>query len=152
MKTKKEALWFGGLNEKTVKSMSGTDKREVCIQLGKQNLQMIQNLINELSTDSVPHIEVSIYYRGKTVTLSESESLLIVNAMASMKLTIQGGAWSEVGKKSEKRLLFTIFEMLGIPSSQYILVFSDIRNSSVDNPFERRTLIRLVISKGIYWR
>ncbi len=131
LKTKEEALWFGGLNKKTVKSMSGTDKREVCIQLGRQNLQTIQNLINELSTNSVPHIEVSIHYSGKTVTLSESESILIVNAIASMKLTIQGGAWSEVGKKSEKRLLFTIFEMLGIPSSQYILVFSDMVKSGL---------------------
>jgi hypothetical protein len=125
LRTKEESLWFGGLNKKTIRSMTGGDRREVCIQLGRVNLQTIQQLIDELSVDSVPHIEVSIRYKQQTIKLSEGESILLMNAIASMKLTIQGGAWSEVGKKAEKRLLFTIFEMLGIPSNQYVLVFSD---------------------------
>jgi hypothetical protein len=118
-------LWFSGLNKKTIRSMTGRDKREVCLNLGRQNFQSIQSLLNEISGDSIPHIEVRIRYRGQEVKLSEGESILLMNTIASMKLAIQGGAWSEVGKKAEKRLLFTIFEMLAIPRNQYVLVFDE---------------------------
>jgi len=125
LRTKDEALWFSGLNKKTVRSMSGGDRKEVCVQLGKQNLEDVQRLIEELSTADVPHLEIIIHYRGQQVRLSEGEAVLLMNAIATMKLAVQGGAWSEMGKKVEKRLLFTIFEMLRIPPNQYVLVFSD---------------------------
>jgi len=125
LREKRDVLWFGGLNQKTAFSMEGTTKKEVCVKLGRQNLQSIQSLIDELSTESVPHIDVRIRYKGQEIKLSEGESILLVNAIAAMKLTIQGGAWSEVGKKVEKRILFTIFEMLRIPSAQYVLVFEE---------------------------
>lgn len=123
LRPKAISLWFSGLNEKTVRSMTGTSKKEVCVELGRRNLQSIQNLIDEISKDVVPQLEVIIRYKGENVKLSEGESILLMNAIATMKLAIQGGAWSEVGKKVEKPLLFTIFEMLGIPHVQYILVF-----------------------------
>ena len=40
--SKKELLWFAGLNNKTVTNMANTAKREVCIDLGKQNIESIK--------------------------------------------------------------------------------------------------------------
>lgn len=118
-------LWLSGLNKKTVRSMSGGDKKQVCLDLGRKNFQSIHGLLNEMTSDTIPRLEIRIRYQGHEVQLSEGESILLLNAIASMKLAIQGGAWSEVGKKVEKRLLFTIFEMLGVPRNQYILVFDE---------------------------
>jgi len=124
---KKEVLWFSGLNNKTVQNMMRTTRKEICVDLGRQNLKTIQTLISELSSKFTPTIEITIRYEGQQLKLSEVESLLLINTIATMKLSIQGGAWSEVGKKVEKRLLFTIFEMLSIPQSQYILVFDEMK-------------------------
>ncbi|HGJ65621.1 TPA: CfrBI family restriction endonuclease, partial [bacterium] len=101
-KTKNEILWFGGLNNKTVTNMMGTGKKEVCIELSKQNVKSLEILIKEFLNNNLPKILVTIILNNEKVELNEIESLVLVNALAAMKLSIQGGAWSEVGKKTEK--------------------------------------------------
>lgn len=127
--SKKELLWFVGLNNKTVTNMANTSKREVCIDLGKENIESIKMLSNEIEKmhDGLPYIEIRLKYGKKELILTEQESILLLNTISAMKLTIQGGAWSEVGKKVEKKLLFTIFELLGIPSKNYILVSDEMK-------------------------
>ena len=130
-KNKNEILWFGGLNEKTVKNMVGTARRKVCIELGKENIRSLELLIKEFTGGEVPRMLVSIIFGNDKVELNELESLILVNALAAMKLSIQGGAWSEVGKKTEKQLLYTVFELLGIKTSQYVLVFEEMRKKGL---------------------
>lgn len=130
-KDKTEALWFGGLNNKTVTNMMGTSKKEVCIELGKENIHALQLLIKELSNDDVPRVLVSIDYQNDKVELSEVESIILINTLAAMKLSVQGGAWSEVGKKTEKELLYTIFELLSMKPSQYALVFEEMKKKGL---------------------
>lgn len=127
--SKKDLLWFVGLNNKTVTNMANTAKREVCIDLGKENINSIKMLSNEIEKthDGLPYIEIRLKHNKKEFILSEQESLLLLNTISAMKLTIQGGAWSEVGKKVEKKLLFSIFELLGIPSKNYILVSDEMK-------------------------
>jgi len=133
-KDKRAILWFGGLNNKTVTNMMGTSKKEVCIELGRQNIHSLELLIKEFSNDDVPRILVSIVYKNDKVELNELESLILINTLAAMKLSVQGGAWSEVGKKTEKELLYTIFELLDVKSEQYILVFEEMkRRGLVEN-------------------
>jgi len=59
------------------------------------------------------------------------ESIIFVNTISAMKLTIQGGAWSEVGKQTEKSLLVTIFQLLKIPKDDYILVFDEMKKKNL---------------------
>jgi hypothetical protein len=113
-----EILWFGGLNAKTVTNMMGTAKKEVCVELGKENIRSLELLIKQFMGGEVPRMVVSIIFRNDKVELNELESLILVNTLAAMKLSIQGGAWSEVGKKTEKQLLYTVFELLSIKPSQ----------------------------------
>lgn len=119
---KRELLWFGGLNNKTVANMANTTTREVCVDLGKKNVESINELIKELEYNDIPKIEIKIKHKGNEVTLTERESLILLNTISATKLTLQGGAWSEVGKKVEKRLLFAIFEMMSLDNNSYILV------------------------------
>ena len=60
-----------------------------------------------------------------------------------MKLSVQGGAWSEVGKKTEKELLYTIFELLNIEPTQYVLVFEEMRKKGL---VENREIDGIVFS------
>ena len=119
---KRELLWFGGLNNKTVANMANTTTRGVCVDLGKKNVEAINELIKELGNSDAPKIEIKIKYKENEIILTEKESLVLLNTISAMKLTLQGGAWSEVGKKVEKRLLFAIFEMMNMDNNIYILV------------------------------
>jgi len=130
---KRELLWFGGLNNKTVANMANNTRREVCVDLAKKNIDSINELMNEIENhhNDTPKIEIRIKYHGKEVVLSEKESLILLNTISAMKLTLQGGAWSEVGKKVEKRLLFAIFEMLKMNNSDYVLVPDKMKKSGL---------------------
>lgn len=127
----KDILWFGGLNKKTIISMEGTAKKEVCLRVSKLNLKTFDTLLHGMSLDRLARVEIKIIYRGKTVFLSEKESLFLLNTIGAIRLTLQGGAWSEVGKKAEKRLLFIVFEMLGIPQENYVLVFGEMMKREI---------------------
>ncbi len=140
---KRTILWFGGLNNKTVTNMMGTSKKQVCIELGKQNIHSLELLIKEFSNEDVPKILVSIVYKGNKVELNELESLVLINTLAAMKLSVQGGAWSEVGKKVQKELLYTIFELLGVKPEQYILVFEEMKRKGL---VENREIDGIVFS------
>lgn len=140
---KRAILWFGGLNSKTVMNMMGTTKKEVCIELGKQNIHALELLIREFSNDDVPRIHVSIAYKNSKVELNELESLILINTLAAMKLSVQGGAWSEVGKKTEKELLYTIFQLLSMKPSQYALIFEEMKKKGL---VENREIDAIVFS------
>lgn len=140
---KKAILWFGGLNNKTVTNMMGTSRKEVCIELGRQNIKSLELLIKEFSNNDVPKIRVTIVYKKNKVELNELESLILINSLAAMKLSVQGGAWSEVGKKTEKELLYTIFELLKIKEQQYVLVFEEMKRKGL---VENREIDGIVFS------
>jgi len=125
-------LWFGGLNDKTVKNMTGgTSRKEVCIELGKQNIKALKLLLTEIDKDIPYQINIIIKKGAEQVELDEIESMIFVNIISTMKLTIQGGAWSEVGKQTEKSLLFTIFQMLNVPKEDYVLIFDEMKKKNL---------------------
>jgi len=126
-------LWFGGLNDKTVKNMTGgTSTKEVCLDLGKKNIKALQLLLEEFEkSEDLYQIRIIIKKDDAQVELDYVESLFFVNIISAMKLTIQGGAWSEVGKKTEKGLLYVIFRLLKIPEDTYILTTDEMKKKGL---------------------
>ena len=51
--------------------------------------------------------------------LNLSESLIVLNALATKKISMCGGAWSAVGKRVEKRLLIKLCQLCGVPAKYY---------------------------------
>jgi hypothetical protein len=134
--SKFKLLWFGGLNEKTVRNVTGgTSKREVCLDLGKKNIKAFKSLFEESEKisefkDSY-QIQITIQKNNIKVELDHIESLIFINIISNMRLTIQGGAWSEVGKKTEKALLYVIFNLLKIPRNSYILTTEEMKRKGL---------------------
>jgi hypothetical protein len=87
-------LWFGGLNDKTVKNMTGgISTKEVCLDLGKKNIKALQLLLEELDkSQDFYQIKITIKKDNRQVELNYVESLIFINIISAMKLTIQGGA------------------------------------------------------------
>ena len=139
-------LWFGGLNDKTVKNMTGgTSSKEVCLDLGKKNIKALQLLLEEFETsEDLYQIKIILKKGNVQVELDNIESLFFVNIISAMKLTIQGGAWSEVGKKTEKGLLFVIFRLLKIPEDNYMLTTEEMKKKGL---VENREIDAIVFSK-----
>jgi len=140
-------LWFGGLNDKTVKNMTGgTSTKEVCLDLGKKNIKALKLLLEEFeSSENLYQIKIVIKKEHEEVELDNVESLFFVNIISAMKLTIQGGAWSEVGKKTEKGLLFVIFQLLNIPDDNYILTTEEMKKKGL---VKNREIDAIVFSKN----
>ena len=139
-------LWYGGLNDKTVKNMTGgTSKKEVCLEIGKKNLESFRLLLSEIEKESPYKIKIIIKKDGEQVELDDLESIIFVNIISAMKLTIQGGAWSEVGKQTEKSLLYVIFTILGIPEDDYILIFDEMKKKSL---VENREIDAIVFNRN----
>jgi hypothetical protein len=134
--SKFKLLWLGGLNEKTVKNITGgTSKKEVCLDLGKKNIKAFRVLFENSGKiskfqDSY-QIQIAIKKNNIKVELDHVESLIFINIISNMKLTIQGGAWSEVGKKTEKALLYVIFNLLKIPRDSYILTTEEMKRKGL---------------------
>ena len=138
-------LWYGGLNDKTVKNMTGgSSKKEVCLEIGRKNLESFRLLFSELEGESPYKIKIIIKKDNEQVELDDLESILFVNIISAMKLTIQGGAWSEVGKQTEKSLLYVIFTILRIPEDDYILIFEEMKKKGL---VENREIDAIVFNK-----
>ncbi len=139
-------LWFGGLNDKTIKNMTGgTSKKEVCLDLGKKNIEALRLLLKEFeSSENLYQIKIIIKKDDEQVELDDVESLFFVNIISAMKLTIQGGTWSEVGKKTEKGLLFTIFQLLQVPEDDYVLIFDEMKKKGL---VENREIDAIVFNR-----
>lgn len=140
-------LWFGGLNDKTVKNMTGgTSAKEVCLDLGKKNIEALKLLLEEFkSAEDLYQIKIIIKKDHLQVELDNVESLFFINIISAMKLTVQGGAWSEVGKKTEKALLFVIFRLLKISDDNYILTTEEMKKKGL---IENREIDAIVFSKN----
>jgi len=139
-------LWFGGINDKTVKNMTGgTSKKEVCLDLAKKNIEALKLLLKEFeSGEKLYQIKIIIKKDNEQVELGDIESLFFLNIISAMKLTIQGGAWSEVGKKTEKGLLYTIFRLLKVPEDDHVLIFDKMKKKGL---VENREIDAIVFNR-----
>lgn len=143
--SKFKLLWFGGLNDKTVKNMTGgTSKKEVCLDLGKKNIEALKLLLKEFENGNLFQFKIIIKKGSEQVELDDVESLFFVNIMSAMKLTIQGGAWSEVGKMTEKGILVTIFQLLKVPENDYVLIFDEMKKKGL---VENREIDAIVFNR-----
>ncbi len=112
-----EAAIYAGINKKTITNIYGTANKEVVLNVANENFEYLSGLIAELENDTNAGLAISIKisYNNITVDLSLSESLLVINALATKKIQIRGGAWSSIGKKVEKPLIDKLCELVGVP-------------------------------------
>lgn len=114
-----EAAIYAGINKKTITNMYGTTKKQIVIDVANTNFEYLSSLVSELEGDSIDGlaITIKISYNNITVDLSLGESLLVINALATKKIQIRGGAWSSIGKKVEKPLIDRLCDLTGVPEA-----------------------------------
>lgn len=106
---------YAGLNKKTITNIYGKANKKLVINAANVNFDYLVNLLEELERyNNSFSINIILEYKGIKVDLSLSESLLVINALATKKLAIRGGAWSSIGKKVEKPLMKKLCELCGV--------------------------------------
>lgn len=114
-----ECAIYAGMNKKTITNIYGTAKKQVVLDVANENFDYLAKIIDELNQDSNEDIGITIKltYKKIFVELNLSESLLVINALATKKAAIRGGAWSSIGKKVEKPLVTKLCQLSGVPKS-----------------------------------
>ncbi|WP_413906805.1 CfrBI family restriction endonuclease [Candidatus Endomicrobiellum trichonymphae] len=108
---------FAGINKKTITNMRGSATKKIVLDVANANFEYLSELISSLEKDSESGIvlNIKISYKEVSVELSLTESLLVINALATKKIAIRGGAWSSIGKKVEKPLLLKLCKLCKVP-------------------------------------
>jgi hypothetical protein len=120
---KNQLLWFSGFNEKTIKNMIGTTKKDRILELGILNVDGIRIIAQGLLEEEniIPTLIIREKDKSEDAEFTPEETFYLLNAISTARLTIQGGAWSEVGIQAEKVLLCSLFNLCGIPQKYYEL-------------------------------
>jgi len=109
-----------GLNKKTITNMYNTAKREIVIEASNEHYDTLYNAIKELTeTEHELDLTLTIKFRGVSVDLNVSESLIVINTLAVKRSELRGGLWSTAGKRAEKYLMITLCKIFDIPAKHY---------------------------------
>lgn len=109
-----------GLNRKTITNMFNSAKREIVIEASNEHYDTLYNAIKELTeTEHELDLTLTIKFRGVSVDLNVSESLIVINTLAVKRAELRGGLWSTAGKTTEKYLMITLCKIFDIPSKHY---------------------------------
>lgn len=128
-----------GINLKTLTNLCGSTKKEIVLNIAETNYDYLKNLINELNEDNIENnneninIQIKIEYNKISVELNLAESLLVINALATKKISLRGGAWSAIGKNVEKPLMLKLCKLCKVNSENINSeVFKRDKNLKVD--------------------
>lgn len=114
-----EIINNSGLNQKTIRNEIGSTSRSVVLDISRKHHAALIQLIDALAQKSDLDLQLGIKFRGLSVDLNLSESVVVINALAVTRATLRGGAWSSVGKRVELPLMQTLCQLLIIPAAAY---------------------------------
>lgn len=115
-----DLILYSGLNKKTITNMYNRADRQTVVQATLDHYDSLYDTVNRLiEHDDGVDIELVISFRGVSVRLNVSESLIIINTLAAKRASLRGSAWSSTGKQVEKYLMKTLCVLYDIPSNNY---------------------------------
>jgi len=109
-----------GLNLKTIKNLYNTQATSCVIDAADQHLESLLARINLLvDTEQDLDLTLTIKFKGVSVELSISESLIVINTLAVKRAELRGGLWSTAGKRVEKPLMITLCKLFSVEERHY---------------------------------
>ena len=105
-----------GLNMKTISNMYNSATKEIVVDASTEHYETLYQAINSLvESDNDISITLTIKFRGVSVDLNVSESLIVINTLAVKRAALRGGLWSTAGKRVEKPLIKTLCMLFNVP-------------------------------------
>ena len=136
-----DAAIFAGMNKKTVSNIYGSATKEIMINVANSNIDYLESILKSLGNETENiGISIKISYKNISVELNLSESLLVINALATKKIALRGGAWSSIGKRVEKPLMLELCRLCGVPKE---FINADIFKKDGELDFDREVDFKL---------
>lgn len=130
--TSDEIVVNSGLNTKTIRNMYRSTAKNIIIEASNEHFESLYNSIlllaeNEQDID----LTLTIKFKGISIDLNISESLIVINTLAVKRAALRGGLWSTVGKRAEKILMLTLCKLYQV-APQYYNAEHFVRNNKLD--------------------
>ena len=110
-----EIAIHSGLNKKTIHNMFNSSTKEIIIDASNENYDTLFEAIKNLvETEHDLELTLTIKFKGVSVDLNISESLIVINTLAVKRAELRGGLWSTAGKRVEKPLMLTLCKLFGV--------------------------------------
>ncbi|MFH1612258.1 MAG: CfrBI family restriction endonuclease [bacterium] len=137
-----------GLNEKTIHNMFNSSTKEIVIDASNEHYDTLYKAIkNFVDTEDI-ELTLTIKFKGVSVDLNVSESLIVINTLAVKRAALRGGLWSAAGKRVEKPLMQTLCKLYDVSDNNYSLKIKGKEIAKGD--FEREIDFYLVEGKNQY--
>jgi len=118
----KEIAINSGLNKKTIHNMFNSSTKEIVIDAANEHYDVLYESIKTLvETEHELDLTLTIKFKGVSVDLNVSESLIVINTLAVKRSELRGGLWSTAGKSVERHLMETLCKLYSVSFSNYEL-------------------------------
>tara|TARA_Y100000310_G_C20663747_1_gene806275 strand:+ start:1490 stop:2452 length:963 start_codon:yes stop_codon:yes gene_type:complete len=109
-----------GLNRKTISNMYNSGRREIVIEASNEHYEELYKAIQSLvDGEDELNITLTLKFKGVSVDLNVSESLIVINTLAVKRAALRGGLWSTAGKRVEKPLMETLCNLYKVSKDNY---------------------------------
>lgn len=126
-----------GLNKKTIHNMFNSSTKEIVIDASNEHYDLLYQSIQSLvETESELDLTLTIKFKGVSVDLNVSESLIVINTLAVKRSALRGGLWSTAGKRVETPLMKTLCKLYSVPTENYKSLFVRDKSKNVDREID----------------
>lgn len=116
----KEIAINSGLNKKTIHNMFNSSTKEIIIDAANEHYDVLyESIKNLVETEHELDLTLTIKFKGVSVDLNVSESLIVINTLAVKRAELRGGLWSTAGKRVENPLMKTLCKLFSVDEKNY---------------------------------
>lgn len=127
----KEIAINSGLNKKTIHNMFNSSTKSVILDASNEHYDLLYDSIRNLvETENDLDLNLTIKFKGVSVDLNVSESLIVINTLAVKRAELRGGLWSTAGKRVERPLMETLCKLYSVDPKYYELKFKRNRDEA----------------------
>ena len=131
--TSEEIAINSGLNKKTISNMYNSATKEIVIEASREHYEELYQAIQTLvDGEDELNITLTLKFKGVSVDLNVSESLIVINTLAVKRAALRGGLWSTAGKRVEKPLMQTLCKIYNVSDENYKIKIKSKTKSKVD--------------------
>lgn len=117
---KDEIAINSGLNMKTIGNMFNSTSRKVVIDASNTHYDTLyESIKNLIEKENELELTLTLKFKGVSVELNVSESLIVINTLAVQRAALRGGLWSTAGKRVEKPLMQILCRLYKVSEGNY---------------------------------
>lgn len=140
-----EIAIHSGLNKKTIANMYNSARKEIVIEASNDHYEQLYSTIQKLvDGEDELNITLTIKFKGVSVDLNVSESLIVINTLAVKRAALRGGLWSTAGKRVEGPLMITLCKLFGVDDANYEVELKGRSAVKTEKDFEREVDFYLI--------